>query len=453
MAVNHFHLLIADDDDDLRAGLRILLREMFGHITEADTPAGVMMRLDENNPDLLLLDLNFARGRTDGVEGVDLLQQIHTRWPDLPVVILTAWAGITLAVDCMKLGAADFVTKPWDNLRLEATLLAALRTGMIKREAAEAISRENTLQRQTNCEGLLVTESPAMKHVMGLVVKVAFTDAAVLITGENGTGKNMIAREIHQQSGRAHLPFVVADLGSLSPSLFEDALFGHEKGAFTDAGEQRSGLFELADGGTLFLDEIANLPVHLQPKLLTALSTGMVTRLGSNSPRRINVRIITATNSPLSSLVGNGLFREDLFFRINTIELLVPPLRERVEDFPILAGHFNTFFAGKYRKSPLAFTVSLLKKMQTYSWPGNVRELAHTIERAMVLADPAKPALSLLIPSMPGDEAKGKLRLDDAERESIARALRTTGGNMLAAARLLGIGRTTLYRKIEKYGL
>lgn len=453
MATNHFHILIADDDTDLRAGLKILLREMFGKIAETDTPGGVIKYLDTNYPDLLLLDLNFARGRTDGGEGIDLLQQIHTRWPDLPVVILTAWAGIGLAVECMKLGAADFITKPWDNLRLEATLLAALRTGMIRREAKEALERENTLQRQSICEGLLVAESPAMKKVLELVAKVSSTDAAVIITGENGSGKNMIAREIHKKSRRVNQSFVLADLGSLSPSLFEDSLFGHEKGAFTDAMEQHLGLFELADGGTLFLDEVANLPLHLQPKLLTVLSTGMVTRLGSNSPRNVDVRIITATNSPLTSLIENGQFREDLFYRINTIELRIPPLRERVEDFAILVDHFNNFYAGKYHKKPMVITSSLLKKMQTYSWPGNVRELAHTIERAIILGEPEKPDLSLLIPSLPDNEARGKHRLDEAERESIARALRTTGGNMLAAARILGIGRTTLYRKIGKYGL
>lgn len=453
MAANHFRLLIADDDSDLRAGLRILLREMFGQIKEADTPEGVLKYIETFYPDLLLLDLNFARGRTDGGEGIDLLRQVHARWPDLPVVILTAWAGIGLAVECMKLGAADFITKPWDNLRLEATLLAALRTGMIKREATEAKQREKMLQRQSICEGMLVTESAAMKRVMELVGKVASTKAAVLITGENGSGKNMVAREIHKQSNIADQPFVVADLASLSPSLFEDTLFGHEKGAFTDAVEQRPGLFELADGGTLLLDEVANLPLHLQSKLLTVLSAGTVTRLGSNSTRNVNVRIVTATNSPITSLIGNGQFREDLFYRINTIELWIPPLRERVEDFAILVDHFNIFFAGKYHKKPMVITSSLQKKMQTYTWPGNVRELAHTIERAIILGDPEKPDLSLLIPSLPDNEIRGKHRLDEAERESIARALRTTRGNMLAAARILGIGRTTLYRKIEKYGL
>jgi len=450
--MSSFHLHIADDDADLRIGLRIAMREMFGRISESATPPSVISTLEQELPDVLLLDLNFARGRTDGGEGLDLLRQIHEQWPDLPVVILTAWAGVELAVDCMKAGATDFVTKPWDDLRLQGTLLAALRTGMLKKQKGNALQREKHQNGVYASEGLPVAESLPMKKLMEQAGRVAQTDATVLITGENGTGKSLLASLIHELSGRAGQPFVVADIGAQPPELFDDYLFGHDPGAFTDARESRPGLFELADGGTLFIDEVAYLPLRLQPKLLTALSSGRVTRLGSNREISTDVRVVAATNASLQTLVTEGNFREDLFYRLNTVWLCVPPLRERTADFPVLLDFFNSLYAGRYNKKPLLLPATLIKRLQAHQWPGNVRELAHAVERAVVLSDNGRVDLSVFIPHETSLRSANSHRLSDSERETIARALKSTGGNVVAAARLLGIGRTTLYRKMEKYG-
>lgn len=449
-----FHLLIADDDPDLRAGLRILLREMFGRIEEAGSSSMVLNSLEQLAPDVLLLDLNFVRGYTDGVEGQNLLRQIHARWPALPVVILTAWAGIDLAVECMKLGATDFVTKPWDNLRLEGTLLAALRSGMMMKAAHEAKERERLVRSQNAAKGLLVCISEAMKTMKSNLDRIALTDATVLLLGENGTGKSLIAEELHTISPRRDAPFVLADMGRIVPTLFEDELFGHTTGAFTDAREARPGLFELASGGTLFLDEVAEIPFQLQPKLLSALGSGLVTRLGSNTPVRTDARVIAATNADLQRCVKSGTFREDLYFRLNTIVLQVPPLRDRALDFPVLFDYFNSLYSERYRRPRLVLTASLLTRLHRYDWPGNVRELSHVVERAVILSDDGKVDFQLLIPGQ-SDKANGEVvrRLDTAEREAVVRALRHAGGNIVLAAKTLGIGRTTLYRKMEKYGL
>lgn len=451
--MSSFHIHIADDDADLRTGLRITLREMFGRISESATPQMVMTALGQEIPDVLLLDLNFARGRTDGGEGVDLLRQIHRQWPDLPVVILTAWGGVELAVDCMKAGTADFVTKPWDNLRLQATLLAALRAGMLKKQAGNALQREKHMSGTYAAEGLLVAESLPMKKLLEQAARVALTDATVLITGENGTGKGLLASRIHELSGRSGRPFVEAGMGTQPPELFDDYLFGHEPGAYTDAREPRPGLFELADGGTLFIDEVADLPLQLQSRLLTALSSGRVTRLGSNREIDTDVRVIAASHASVPVMVAEGRFREDLYYRLNTVELHIPPLRERTADIPALLGFFNRLYAGRYNKTQLALSATLVKRLAAHRWPGNVRELAHAVERAVVLSDNGKVDLSVFIPSDTSLAPANGHRLSDSERETIVRALKATGGNIVAAARLLGIGRTTLYRKMEKYGL
>jgi DNA-binding NtrC family response regulator len=426
---------------------------MFGLITESGNPADLLAFLETHNPDVVLLDLNFALGRTDGHEGVELLQQLHLMRPTLPVVVLTAWAGIELAVECMKRGAADFVAKPWDDLRLQATLLAALRTGMLQRKAEEATLRESLLTPVSETTSLLVARSEPMKQLLETVNRVARTNAAILIGGESGSGKSLLARHICQLSDRREMPFITADLMSQPPGLTPDYLFGHEPGAFTDARESRPGLFELANGGTLLLDEVSNLDKTVQASLLTALSSGLFCRLGSQVQRATNIRLLATTSQSLRQKVAEGAFRQDLLYRINTVEISIPPLRHRAADFPLLFDLFNQHFANRYHKPPLKLTNGAMRKLQSYPWPGNVRELEHAIERATVLADNQLISPDWLVPqTSPAKKIHGH-NLTENERETISAALKASAGNMVAAARMLGIGRTTLYRKIQKYGL
>ncbi|MDD2965649.1 MAG: sigma-54 dependent transcriptional regulator [Bacteroidales bacterium] len=367
--------------------------------------------------------------------------------------VLTAWAGIELAVECMKRGAADFVAKPWDDLRLQATLLAALRTGMLQRKAEEATLRENLLTPIAETTSLLVARSEPMKQLLETVNRVACTNAAILIGGESGSGKSLLARHICQLSDRREMPFITADLMSQPAGLTPDYLFGHEPGAFTDARESRPGLFELANGGTLLLDEVAHLDKTVQASLLTALSSGLFCRLGSQVQRTTNIRLIATTSQSLRQKVAEGAFRQDLLYRINTVEISMPTLRHRADDFPLLFDLFNQHFANRYNKPPLKLTNGAMRKLQSYPWPGNVRELEHAIERAVVLSDNQLIGPDLLIPqTSPAKKSHGH-NLTENERETISAALKASAGNMVAAARMLGIGRTTLYRKIQKYGL
>ena len=381
-------ILIADDQVDVLAALRLLLKGENYDIVTASSPAGVLKIVESQDFDLVLIDLNYARDTTSGSEGLDLLRRIRAIDATLPVVVMTAWGSVDVAVEAMRRGARDFIQKPWDNARL----LAVLRT---QTELAQALRRgqrleaENLTLRDDGASARLpqiVAESPAMKSVLNLVQRIGPADANVLITGENGTGKEVIARSLHAVSSRAARPLVSVNAGALAESLFESELFGHVRGAFTDAKTDRIGRFELADGGTLFLDEIANVPLNLQAKLLRVLETGEFERVGSSKTRRASVRVLSATNSDLKNDVAEGRFRQDLMFRLNTVEIDLPPLRERREDIAPLADHFLRLHSERYRRGQMEFTLQAIEALRQHSWPGNVRELDHIIERAVLMS-------------------------------------------------------------------
>src|SRR5881396_1735709 len=377
-------ILVADDQADVLAALRLLLKSEGFAIETASSPAGVLKALDSQELDIVLIDLNYARDTTSGNEGLDLLRRIQAQDPNLPVVVMTAWGNVDLAVEAMRRGARDFIQKPWDNARLltvlrtQVELVQALRRG-------QRLEAENIALRDSGANGSpgIIAESPAMKKVLNLVERIGPADANVLITGENGTGKEVIARALHSISARSSKPLVSLNAGALAEGVFESELFGHVRGAFTDAKTDRVGRFELADGGTLFLDEIANVPLNLQTKLLRVLETGDFERVGSSRTRHVNVRIVSATNSNLAEEVAAGRFRQDLLFRLNTIEIPLPPLRERREDIPALALHFLRQHSEHYRRTLEGFTEAALQALIEHTWPGNVRELDHVIERAV----------------------------------------------------------------------
>lgn len=450
------HILIVDDNKNVLSALRMLLEDYFAEVTLLGAPHTLPTVLEEKMPDVVLLDMNFSAGINSGNEGLFWLSEIKKRDADLPVVLFTAYADIELAVRALKEGASDFVTKPWDNSKLLATLQAAMALRVSRKEVKRLKEKQHVLTHELNREETICWgESEAMRHLLHLVEKVAATDANVLITGENGTGKELIARKIHQLSPRAEEPLVTVDMGAVTESLFESELFGHVKGAFTDAKSDRAGKFEAADGGTLFLDEIANLSYALQAKLLAVLQSRQVTRVGSNKPVAVDIRLISATNGDLHRLVEQGVFRQDLLYRIDTIRLEVPPLRQRKEDIPQLAAFFLERFARKYHKSGCRFSGLTLEKLVAYPWPGNVRELEHAVERAVILSD--GPELT------PGDfsfrntgqavEPAEVMTLEEMEKRLITRVLEVVGGNLSAAAVQLNITRPTLYSKMKKYGI
>ena len=394
-------------------------------------------------------------GNTDGHEGIVCLEAIKSANKSTQVVLMTAYAGIELAVKGLKQGASDFVVKPWDNDKLIATLKAACKISRATRQIEQLQNREQALlEDNQRSAGRIEGDSPEIKKLLSAIGKVAATEASVLITGENGTGKELVARLLHVKSDRASGIFMRVDLGSIPASMFEDELFGHVRGAFTDAHEARPGRFEVASGGTIFLDEIGNLPIALQPKLLSVLETRSVTRLGSNNPVPVDVRVICATNQPLHNLISSNLFREDLFFRINTVELFVPPLRDRHGDISLLASHFLDIFKTKYRKPAIRFAAGTVECMEKYSWPGNVREMMHAVERSVILSENNEAIVEVI----PVDHTKTAVKertisLEKMERETIEQAIQRNKGNLSKAARELGLGRTTLYRKMQKYGL
>jgi DNA-binding NtrC family response regulator len=405
-----------------------------------------------------LIDLNYARDTTSGSEGLDLLSRIRAADPTLPVVVMTAWGSVDLAVEAMRRGARDFIQKPWDNARL----LAVLRTQV---ELAEALRRgrrleaENMALRDESSSELpqIVAESPAMKSVLNLVERIGPADANVLITGENGTGKEVITRLLHSISSRRNKPLISLNAGALAEGVFESELFGHVRGAFTDAKSDRVGRFELADGGTLFLDEIGNVPLNLQAKLLRVLETGEFERVGSSKTQKVNVRLLSATNADLHAEVGQGRFRQDLLFRLNTVEIRLPPLRDRIEDIPVLAEHFLKLHRERYRRPIMGFTPEALDALRQHLWPGNVRELDHVIERA-VLMSPGNivTAFDLALEATPDARLSARLEemsLEDAERLLIKKALARFEGNANRAAEALGLSRSALYRRLQKYGL
>jgi DNA-binding NtrC family response regulator len=450
-------VLIADDQPAVIEALRLLLKGEGFETRAVASPADAAEALARQTFDVALIDLNYTRDTTSGEEGLDLLARMRELDPTLPVVVMTAWGNVELAVEAMRRGARDFVQKPWDNerlltiLRTHSELARALRKG-------ERLEAENKMLREDGAGGgrpLLIAESEAMQPVLELVRHVGPSDANVLITGENGTGKEVVARTLHALSPRASKPMVAVNAGALAEGTFESELFGHVRGAYTDAKTDRVGRFELADGGTLFLDEIANVPVNLQPKLLRVLETGEFERVGSSQTRRVDVRVLSATNSNLKDESASGRFRQDLFFRLNTVEIHLPPLRERPEDIPALAAHFLGIHAQRYRKELRVFDPAALEALATYAWPGNVRELDHVVQRAVLLAraDEVKPAdLGLQTARGEGGERRlEEMSLEEVERLLIQKALRRFGGNVSQAAETLGLSRSALYRRMQKY--
>ena len=439
------NILIVDDNRNVLTALQLLLKPYFNRIELLPSPVTLPSVLRETEWNVLLLDMNFTSGINNGNEGLYWLHEVLRLRPKLPVVLFTAYADIDLAVRGIKEGATDFVVKPWDNQKLTDTLLKA---------AAPARSRQE--ERPAETPDMYWGESSAMLQLRKMVEKVAATDANVLITGENGTGKEMLARELHRLSQRDGHPMVTVDMGAVTETLFESELFGHVKGAFTDARTDRPGKFEAADHGTLFLDEIGNLPYHLQAKLLTALQRRSIVRVGSNTPIPVDIRLICATNRNLPALVQRGEFREDLLYRINTIHLEIPPLRERPQDILPLAEKFIVRFAQKYDKGELHLTEEARGKLSRHPWKGNIRELEHAIEKAVIIGDgPTLPAevFQLQQTGETVDEAAPASTLEEMERQMIRKALATCSGNLSAVAAQLDITRQTLYNKMKKYGL
>jgi DNA-binding NtrC family response regulator len=445
-------ILVADDQADVLEALRLLLKGE-GYQTETvSSPARVVSALEARDFDLLLMDLNYTRDTTSGQEGLDLLSRIQAMDSSLPVVVMTAWGTVELAVEAMQRGARDFVQKPWENARLLAILRNQIDLSRALRRG-ELLEAENRLLR---AEGpAMIAGSRAMQPVLELMSRVAPSDAHVLVTGEHGTGKEVVARTLHALSQRAAQRLVIVNTGGLAEGVFESELFGHVKGAFTDARADRVGRFELADRGTLFLDEIANIPLNLQAKLLRVLETGEFERLGSSRTRRADVRIISATNAPLNAEVEAGRFRQDLLFRLNTIEVRLPPLRERGEDIPALAAHFLRQYAQRYGKHLSGFDPAAARALVEHTWPGNVRELDHAVERAVLLASGEQVRRSDL-GLQAGPESAARLEamsLEDVESFLIRKALGRFGGNVSAAAKALGLSRSALYRRMQRYGL
>ncbi len=454
-------ILIADDQTDVLAALRLLFKGERYEIETAASPAEVLDVVNKQELDVVLIDLNYARDTTSGSEGLDLLARIQAVDPMLPVVVMTAWGSVALAVEAMRRGARDFIQKPWDNTRL----LAVVRTqvelaGALRRE--QRLEAENIVLRDSAVEAgsrppSIIAESPAMKSVMKLVARIGPADANILITGENGAGKGLIARAVHQVSARSEKPLVSLNAGALAEGVFESELFGHVRGAFTDAKADRVGRFEMADGGTLFLDEIANVPINLQPKLLRVLETGEFERVGSSKTRKVDVRVLSATNADLNVEVAEGRFRQDLLFRLNTVEIHLPPLRDRREDIAPLAEHFLRQHSDRYRRGVTMFTPQALDALREHPWPGNVRELDHVVERALLMSSSSVVTpFDLALQSTTDARLSSKLEemsLEEVERVLITKALGRFEGNANRAAEALGLSRSALYRRLQKYGL
>jgi DNA-binding NtrC family response regulator len=451
---NPIRLLVADDQPDVLESLRLLFKSEGYQAEVVSSPSGILASLERKDFDLLLIDLNYTRDTTSGEEGLDILSKIRAMDGAPPVVVMTAWGSIELAVEAMRRGARDFVQKPWDNERLLAILRTQIELGRTLRRA-QRLEAENRLLR---AEGLptFIAESAAMRPVRELIERVGPSDANVLITGEHGTGKEVVARHLHACSPRAAKPLVTVNAGGLADGVFESELFGHVRGAFTDAKTDRVGRFELADQGTIFLDEIANMPTGQQGRLLRAIETGEYERLGSSRTRRVDVRILSATNANLPAEVAAGRFREDLLFRLNTVEIRIPPLRERREDIPILAAHLLAQHARRYRKDLAQFGEDALRALTSYPWPGNVRELDHAVERGVLMArgDSVQAAdLSLMIGSREGAARLEEMSLEDVERFLVEKALERHDGNAALAARALGLSRSGFYRRLQKHAL
>ena len=454
-------ILIADDQADVLAALRLLLKGEHYEIQTASSPKGVLSAVESQELDVVLIDLNYARDTTSGSEGLELLSKLHAVAPTLPVVVMTAWGSVDVAVEAMRRGARDFIQKPWDNarllsvLRIQVELGQALRRG--ERLEAENLALRDSAAGYAATTPRVIAESPAMKSVLNLVERIGPADANVLITGENGTGKEVVARALHACSARSAKPMVSVNAGALAEGLFESELFGHVRGAFTDAKTDRVGRFELADGGTLFLDEIANVPLNLQTKLLRVLETGEFERVGSSRTRKADVRVLSATNADLHVEVAESRFRQDLLFRLNTVEIHIPPLRERMDDIKPLAEHFLAQYSERYRRAIQLFTEEALAALRRHLWPGNVRELDHVVERAVLMSSGGVvTAFDLGLTATREGRAGAPLEemsLEEVERLLIQKALSRFGGNANRAAEALGLSRSALYRRLQKYGL
>lgn len=448
------NILIVDDNKSILSSLEILLASEFQGISTLSNPNQLLGELKKKDFNVVLLDMNFNAGVSSGNEGLYWLERIKESHPDISVVMMTAYGDVELAVNSLKRGSIDFVMKPWDNQKLIATLKAALQLNLSAREVNRLKEEENVLKKEINREQkYIIGTAPCLMKVMNMIRKVAKTDANILITGENGTGKELIAREIHRLSNRADEVLVSVDMGAITETLFESELFGHMKGSFTDAHESRPGKFETANKGSLFLDEIGNMPIHLQAKLLAVIQNRQVSRIGSTQPVPIDIRLICATNKNLDQMVKEGLFREDLLYRINTIVIEVPPLRERGEDILVLADFFLKKYSSKYNKSNLNINRQAQEKLMQYLWPGNVRELQHAIEKAVILCESniIKPDdFYLRHTGMTSTGSSSFMTLDEMERQLIQKTIEQHNGNLSAAANHLGITRQTLYNKLKK---
>ncbi len=445
-----------DDDEDVLLAAKMLLKKQGHHVIIEKNPNKIPFLLNNDNYDVILLDMNFSKDTTSGKEGFYWLGQILEKDPNAVVILITAFGDVEMAVKALKQGATDFILKPWHNEKLVATISTAIRLKQSYNEVDKLKKAKEMLEEQISKPfGEIIGESGAIKDVFALINKVARTDANVLVLGENGTGKELIARAIHQRSLRSNNSFVSVDMGAITETLFESELFGHKKGAFTDAREDRPGRFELANGGTLFLDEIGNLSLALQSKLLSALQSRQITRVGSNQSIAVDIRLICATNMPIQKMVEEGTFRQDLLYRINTVEIHVPPLSDRVEDIPLLADHYLRHYAKKYHKPVTTIAKEAMDKLKRYAWPGNIRELQHAIERAVIMTDSAtlQETDFLFSRSLSSGPLVNKLNLDEVERAAIAKALQMHNGNISKAAEELGLTRASLYRRMEKYGL
>jgi DNA-binding NtrC family response regulator len=455
MALTESSILIIDDNDEIRESLQLFLGRHFSKIVSLSSPNSIIREIETSNFDVILLDMNFSGGKYSGNEGLFWLKEILKRDPELVVVLITAYGKVDLAVNGIKEGAFDFLLKPWDNEKLLTTIKAGIKLRKSQTEVTELKQKQQFVAHSELTENLyLQGKSAAMKEIDTIIKKVAATDANILILGENGTGKEIVAREIHNRSQRNNQLFMSIDLSSLSETLFESELFGYKKGAFTDAKDDRMGKIEAANHGTLFLDEIGNLPLNLQSKLLTVLQTKTITRLGSTQSKKIDFRLLCATNKSLPGLIKEGLFREDLFFRINTVQIEIPSLRERKEDILPFSEYFLNIYDKKYNKRH-SLTKSAILKLEKYQWPGNIRELKHAMERAVILSNIDKINADDFA-FMEFNEVKSNdaiLNLLELEQIAIKKAIKKAGGNMSKAAEMLGVSRTTLYFKLSKYGL
>ncbi|MDE3057882.1 MAG: sigma-54-dependent Fis family transcriptional regulator [Bacteroidota bacterium] len=458
MNIKSGNILIVDDDEDILYSARLLLKQHYAITHIEKNPQHIPSLLKENNYDVILLDMNFSGDATSGAEGFNWLRKILELDPGAVVVLITAFGNIEMAVKAIKDGATDFVLKPWQNEKLLATVSSAFKLSRSRQEIDDLVSKQRQLSSDIDQQFHdIIGASAEMKKVFATIEKVAKTDANVLILGENGTGKELVARAIHRHSNRSGAIFLSVDMGAISESLFESELFGHTKGAFTDAREDKPGRFEIASGGTLFLDEIGNLPFNLQTKLMSVLQNRQVTRVGSAGAKDIDIRLICATNLPVEELMSEKRFRQDLLYRINTVEIKLPPLQKRKEDIPLLVSHFLQLYCRKYNKPLKEVSAQTLSALENYSWHGNVRELQHAVERVVILSESniLQPADFNFSPYDVKDNSVdlNTFHLEKAEKMLIIKAVSKHGGNLTKAAKELGVTRASLYRRLEKYGL